>query len=156
MTPKSRAVLLAAGLAVALAGGSATMLPSFAATGDSATASRPQHTPSRHLEGRIAFLKAELKITDAQAPLFNAYADTLRADAPQFDQLRDQMRQSRDKPMNAVERMDFRQQVMQLQMTHLQKVSSALKPLYASLSDDQKKTADELLGGHHRHHMWHH
>ncbi|PWC70184.1 hypothetical protein TSH20_07215, partial [Azospirillum sp. TSH20] len=33
--------------------------------------------PFEHVEGRIAFLKAELGITDAQAPQWNAFADTL-------------------------------------------------------------------------------
>ena len=37
--------------------------------------------PFEHVEGRIAFLKAELKITDAQAPQWNAFADTLRSNA---------------------------------------------------------------------------
>jgi hypothetical protein len=37
--------------------------------------------PFEHVEGRIAFLKAELKITDAQAPQWNAFAETLRSNA---------------------------------------------------------------------------
>jgi hypothetical protein len=37
--------------------------------------------PGQHIEGRLAFLKTELKITDAQAPQWNAYADALRANA---------------------------------------------------------------------------
>jgi LTXXQ motif family protein len=36
--------------------------------------------PFEHVEGRIAFLKAELKITDAQAPQWNAFAETLRSE----------------------------------------------------------------------------
>src|SRR5690349_15695774 len=35
----------------------------------------------RHVEGSIAFLKTELKITDAQLPLWNAVADAIRANA---------------------------------------------------------------------------
>lgn len=34
-----------------------------------------------HVEGRIAFLKAELKITDAQLPQWNTFADALRSNA---------------------------------------------------------------------------
>ena len=34
-----------------------------------------------HVEGRIAFLKTELKITDAQQPLWNAVGDAMRANA---------------------------------------------------------------------------
>ena len=34
-----------------------------------------------HVEGRLAFLKTELKITDAQLPLWNAVGDAIRANA---------------------------------------------------------------------------
>jgi hypothetical protein len=34
-----------------------------------------------HIDGRIAFLKAELKITEAQMSPWNAFADALRANA---------------------------------------------------------------------------
>ena len=34
-----------------------------------------------HVEGRLAFLKTELKITDAQLPLWNAVAEAIRANA---------------------------------------------------------------------------
>jgi len=34
-----------------------------------------------HIDGRIAYLKAELKITEAQDPLWNAFADALRSSA---------------------------------------------------------------------------
>ncbi len=34
-----------------------------------------------HLEGRIAFVKTELKITDSQLPLWNAVADAIRDNA---------------------------------------------------------------------------
>jgi hypothetical protein len=33
------------------------------------------------VEGRLAFLKTELKITDAQLPLWNKVADAIRANA---------------------------------------------------------------------------
>src|SRR6185437_1141283 len=36
---------------------------------------------ARHLEGRLAFLKTELKITDEQTPQWNAFADTVRTNA---------------------------------------------------------------------------
>ncbi len=34
-----------------------------------------------HVESRIAFLKAEVQITDAQSAPWNAFTDTMRADA---------------------------------------------------------------------------
>ncbi|MCC7482149.1 MAG: Spy/CpxP family protein refolding chaperone [Hyphomicrobiales bacterium] len=36
---------------------------------------------TEHVEGRIAFLRAELQITDAQAKLWEAFADALRDNA---------------------------------------------------------------------------
>src|SRR6516164_7883277 len=41
-----------------------------------------------HIDGRIAYLKAELKITEAQDPLWNAFADALRSSAAQARRLR--------------------------------------------------------------------
>ena len=38
----------------------------------------------RHIEGQIAFYKAELHITDAQTAQWNAFADTLRSGAKQL------------------------------------------------------------------------
>ena len=46
---------------------------------------------ARHVEGRIAFLKTELKITDAQQPLWNAVADAMRADAASIGDMPDGM-----------------------------------------------------------------
>jgi hypothetical protein len=36
---------------------------------------------AKHIEGRLAFLKTELKITDAQLPLWNAFAQAMRDNA---------------------------------------------------------------------------
>ena len=41
-----------------------------------------------HVEGRIAFLKTELKITDAQNDTWNAFADVLRNNAKRLGELR--------------------------------------------------------------------
>src|SRR6516225_457214 len=40
-----------------------------------------------HVEGRLAFLKTELKITDAQLPLWNAVADAIRANAKSMTEM---------------------------------------------------------------------
>ena len=38
-------------------------------------------TMVKHIEGRLAFLKTELKTTDAQLPLWNAFAQGMRDNA---------------------------------------------------------------------------
>jgi hypothetical protein len=40
------------------------------------------------IEGRIAFLRAELKITDAQMSAWNTFADALRANAKKLGEVR--------------------------------------------------------------------
>ena len=40
------------------------------------------------VEGRIAFLRAELKITDAQADAWNGFADALRTNAKKLAEVR--------------------------------------------------------------------
>ncbi len=45
--------------------------------------------PFEHVEGRIAYMKAELKVTDAQLVPWNAFADTMRADASAMKAMHD-------------------------------------------------------------------
>jgi hypothetical protein len=115
---------------------------------------RPTHRfePGRHIEGRIAFLKAELKITDGQAPLFERVAQAMRDNAKDMAQLHEQRRADRDKPKSAIESLEGRARFGELRTQQAQRFLAAFKPLYDGLSDQQKKTADELLGGHGHHH----
>jgi hypothetical protein len=91
-------------------------------------------------EGRIAFQKTELKITDAQLPLWNAVADTIRANAKSGMGMMDNMGQG-----SLTERLAAREKHLATQAEALRKFKSAVDPLYAALTDEQKKTADELL-----------
>jgi periplasmic protein CpxP/Spy len=115
---------------------------------------RGQHIdPSRFVEGRIAFLKAVLKITPAQEAGFERVAEAMRANAKDMAQVRQQFQADRDKPKSAVERLEERVKFGELHTRHQQRFLAAFKPLYDSLSADQKKTADELLAARHHHHM---
>lgn len=96
--------------------------------------------------GRIAALKVDLMITDAQAPLWNRFADALRNNATSVNGLYQQMMQP---DFSSALPARLAQQETQLS-THLAAVKSleaALNPLYASFSAEQKKRADELLIG---------
>src|SRR5215831_8361884 len=46
-----------------------------------------QNGMAGHVEGRIAFLKIELKITDAQQPLWNAVADAMRVNVKEMAEM---------------------------------------------------------------------
>jgi LTXXQ motif family protein len=92
-------------------------------------------------EGRIAFLKAELKITDAQLPLWNAVADAIRANAKSGMDMMEGMGMGGKLP----DRLAAREKMLSARLAALRAFKSAVDPLYAALSDEQKKTADELL-----------
>jgi hypothetical protein len=100
----------------------------------------------QHVEGRIAFLKAELKITDAQTPQWNRFADVLREQAKSMNAMRDQMMKM-DEPTTLPEQLDRREKMMTSHLASMKTFKDAVGPLYASFSDEQKKTADELMVG---------
>ena len=102
-------------------------------------------TPFAHIEGRVAFLKAELAITDVQAPQWNVFADTLRAEAKSMRESMTGMMQA-GKPSNAAERTDAMVKMMTARVDSMKAIADAEKGLYAVLTDAQKETADELLG----------
>ena len=100
-----------------------------------------------HVEGRIAFLKTELKIRDAQQPLWNAVGDAMRANAKDMAAMIP-MIQSMMQPSGALpEKLAAREKAMTAHLEALRKLKSAIDPLYAALSDEQKKTADQLVVG---------
>jgi hypothetical protein len=152
MLRRSFAVLA---VAAALAGGTALGL------GASPAAAQMQHrfdghdfSMSRHVEGRIAYAKAELKITDAQAPLWNKVADTMRQNAKAMDDAMAALKRDPNAPApSAVERLELRSKIAQIHAQGSQQLLAAFKPLYDAMSADQKKAADELLD---RHHFGHH
>jgi len=109
---------------------------------------REARDPSKHIEGRIAFLKAELKITEAQTPAFNALAQAMRTNAEQASANMKKMHEQRgpDKPKpGTIERLEMRAAMTKQMADQSQRMLDATKPLYGQLSDAQKKTADELL-----------
>jgi LTXXQ motif family protein len=139
--------------AIALALGSAaatSLAPAFAQP----AAPQTQERPSR-IEGRIAFLRAELHITNAQASQWDAVANVLRENDRAMRDAFASARRQRDQQMTALERLEQRQKFAELRAASTAKLRTALAPLYASMSDDQKKNADQLLAGPHgrmRHH----
>jgi hypothetical protein len=114
---------------------------------------RPQHPlPGRHIEGRLAFLRTELKITDAQAPAWDRVAAVLRDRAVKLDAAIEANRQARSDngPRDLLARLETRIRVGEGRTASDRAVLEAFRPLYASLNDDQKKTADELFSRRHR------
>lgn len=111
---------------------------------------RAFRSPTDRVEARLAYLKTALKITDAQQPQWNAYAETRRKQAREASQRmqtrKAQMaeRQSGARP-TAIQRMERRQAMLAAASTRLNETLAAVKPLYAALSAEQQKIADEVL-----------
>ncbi len=101
---------------------------------------------TEHLDARLAYLRAELNITDQQTAQWNAFADAWRALA---------LKASAKCATADGHQMDGKQGVLgQLSMMethmgdHLEVIraqKAALEPLFNVLSDDQKKVANETL-----------
>ena len=101
-----------------------------------------------HVEGRLAFLKAELKITDAQLPLWNAVADAIRANAKSMGEMMSGgLMGSSQTTATLPEKLALREKMMASHLEALRRLKAAVDPLYAALSAEQKKSADELVMG---------
>jgi hypothetical protein len=101
-----------------------------------------------HVEGRLAFLKTELKITDTQLPLWNAVADAIRANAKSMSEMKSgAMMGNSQTTATLPEKLALRETMMAAHLEALRRLKTAVDPLYAALSDEQKKTADDLLMG---------
>ncbi len=98
----------------------------------------------RHIEGRIAFLKTELKITDAQAQPWSAFADALRDNAKAMTTMHGRM-MSDGATTSAPEMAQQEVKMLSMRLEGLKAIAGAETTLYTVLSDEQKKTADELL-----------
>lgn len=104
-------------------------------------------------EARIAYVKAELKITPAQQAAFDRYAQVIRDNAAAtqkaFQDMRD--RGGPNQNVSAIDRVEQRAKMAQMRAQQQQQYLAAFRPLYASLSADQKKVADDLAAPHFGH-----
>jgi Spy/CpxP family protein refolding chaperone len=154
-----RTSLLAAALftsvaALALGPASAQTTPP-AANSDTAQTQAHHHArmlPGQLVDGRIAFLKAELKIMPAQETQWQQVAAAMRDNASALDQAISTARGQRG-TMDAVQRLALREQFAKVRAENDARLLTAFKPLYASLSTEQQHVANDLIVPHHG---WHH
>jgi len=111
---------------------------------------QPHHrSAEQFVAGRIAFLKAELKITPEQEPQWSKVAEAMRANAKATDAARAQMPEG---PKNAVQALETRGQKAETVAKNTERLLAAFRPLYQNLSPEQQKMADAILAGHSHHH----
>lgn len=97
------------------------------------------------IEGRLAYTKAELGITDAQTAAWDGYVTAVKARASNMQGMHTAMMQAMQSG-TALERLDERTKAMETMVESLKALRPATETLYGALSDDQKKKADQLLG----------
>ena len=100
---------------------------------------------TEHIEGRLAFLKTELKITEAQLPLWNAFAEAARGNAKAVEDVMQGGIVGSSQSAALPAKLALREKMMTVHLEALRKLKAALDPLYAALSTEQKKTADTLV-----------
>jgi hypothetical protein len=104
------------------------------------------------VEGRIAFLRTELKITDAQAGVWNAFADVLRANAKKLAEVRASMMpkpgDAQPQASTMAERLDQQEQWLLARLEGTRTMKAAFAKLNETLSDEQKKAANDILPPH--------
>ena len=141
-----------AALPVGLASAQTAPSPTNAGTAQTEAGHHPHMLPGQLVEGRIAFLKAELKITPAQEAQWQQLATAMRENASVLDHAISTAREQRG-TMDAVQRLTLREQFTKVRAENDARLLAAFKPLYASLSPEQQQMANDLLVAHRdRHH----
>lgn len=97
------------------------------------------------VEGRLAYLKSALNISADQKEAWGKYAEAVRERMETVRSMRQGMMETMQSG-TAIERMDARISGMEAMLEAMKAVKPATEALYAALSDEQKKTADELIG----------
>jgi Spy/CpxP family protein refolding chaperone len=143
--------LFATAAAIAVAGALSLAAPAVAA--DAATAAQVRNG-SNLVEAQIARLHDQLHITDAQSAQFNAFAQVMRDNRNAHEALVKEKRRN-EKTMTAVDDLNNYAEIAQAHAEGVKTLAAAFATLYASLSDDQKKTADEVFRQHKRRAMRH-
>lgn len=96
----------------------------------------------QHVEGRLAFIKAELKITSAQEKVWNDFVNAVRqasAKAHEGGGMRP-MSGATGNPPTPMQLADQHEKHLAARLEAIRIVKPTLEPLYMSLNDEQKKT----------------
>ena len=105
---------------------------------------QPSGSSAARLEGRIAFLRTELRITPAQAQAWEAFANTLRSGREHLDAARAALQEGTTAadPMARLESFEnhLRARTEAIHMTRM-----AFNTLYGQLDDAQKRMATTTM-----------
>jgi hypothetical protein len=94
---------------------------------------------AQRADQRLEGLRSELKITDQQQPLWQAFSEKTKSEMGKGMAA---MRDGADTKLSAPERMEKMQSSMKDRLAAMESVNESFKRLYASLSAEQKIIAD--------------
>jgi hypothetical protein len=108
-----------------------------------------------HVDGRIAFIKAELGITDAQKPAWDEFEKAMRAHFSQMQEMhktmmskmQGKMSGENPKPMPVTEMLATRIAMMESHLAEMKTMQAAVEKLYSTLDAKQKEKADQMVSG---------
>jgi hypothetical protein len=130
---------------------SAAPIPSTAGpTAPAPAAAAPSSPPAMSsatrvaVDQRIRMLQSQLGITEAQMPLWSAFAQSMRDNAAATDALFTE-RAGAVATMSATDNMHSYAQIARAYADNTERLATAFDALYASLSDTQKQAADALF-----------
>jgi hypothetical protein len=114
---------------------------------------RPFTLPTVRVEARLAYIKTALKISEAQMPQWEAFANMLRTQATEREKRMTewQARMNNEagdhgrRQLSVIERMEREQQFHAAGIRKLNEQLTVERPLYAVLTREQKQIADEVL-----------
>lgn len=97
-------------------------------------------------KGRIAFLRAELGITEAQEEKFENYASSIAENLSHMQGMRENMH-SMMQAESPVDRLNMHVTMMESRLEALKELQEPLEALFTSLTDEQKEKAGQLMLG---------
>ncbi len=101
------------------------------------------------IDGRLAFIKAELKITDAQSDAWSGLAETIRNNSETHNAMRremmTEMRNGDFFKRSLPDRLTFQETHLGSRLQQVKDVREQVEKLYAVLDDKQKESADEVV-----------
>jgi hypothetical protein len=97
-----------------------------------------------HVEAQIKQLQGALKITEGQKEGWNNLTSVMRENAKEMDAVTKSRAEKAD-TLDAVERMKLHSQITQTHLDQLKRFIPPFEALYASMSDEQKKSTDAIF-----------
>jgi periplasmic protein CpxP/Spy len=129
--------------ATAILGAVLFALPS-AAMAQASPAPAAKASPADPTEMRIKSLHDAMQITAVQEPQWQAVAEVMRDNAKTTRALVEE-RLAKAKTMTAIDDLHSYEAIVEAHAAGIKKFADAFEPLYASLSDAQKKRADKAF-----------